>query len=279
MNLIQTVKIIAQKFSERLGRGSWIIQTFRPFYENLLNWLSKGKGIPWTINGATYRINAHNRHLMGENYDAEVASFLKERIKPGSICFDVGANVGVYVLQLAHWARPNGQVIAFEPNPEAYQALKEHIKMNHLDEHVKIEKVAVGDSIKEATLYASGSNGMARLDVSNPIIRESSVPIKVPVITLDDYCLKHKVTPDWLLIDVEGYEIAVLKGAKNLLKKHEKIKIIVEMHPNVVRSDYASDDEIAKFFNEWGFRVVPLTGQKDVYAEYGLVYLTREEKN
>src|SRR5205085_9663014 len=114
MSLLQGA---ARKTAGLLGRESWLVRRLRPTYESLLDWLSDGRGIAWPINGVTYRIDPHVRHRLGQNYDAPVAAFLSARVKPGAVCVDVGANVGVYVLQFARWSGPKGRVVAFEPNP------------------------------------------------------------------------------------------------------------------------------------------------------------------
>lgn len=56
----------------------------RPVYETLLDWSSGGRGIPWAINGVTYCIDPHYRRQLGQEYDAPVVAFLRERIKPGA---------------------------------------------------------------------------------------------------------------------------------------------------------------------------------------------------
>ncbi len=111
--------------------------------ESTLQVLSGARGVPWEINGVTFRIDPRCRAQLGSNYEAEVAHFLSKRIKPGAICFDVGANVGAYALQLSHWTGPTGKVVAFEPNPIAIQALTEHVQFNGFERIVDIEQAAV----------------------------------------------------------------------------------------------------------------------------------------
>ncbi|MGI9069206.1 MAG: FkbM family methyltransferase [Pyrinomonadaceae bacterium] len=271
MSLLQTV---ARHTSGLLGRESRLIRHLRPAYESLLDWSGSGKGIPWTINGVTYRIDPHQRHRLAQNYDAPVAAFLRQHVKPGSLCFDIGANVGVYVLQFAHWAGPTGQVVAFEPNPSARVILEKHVQMNNLDEHVRIVPAAVGDTSGEQVLYAAEAEGMSRLGAPNNALDGNVTEIKVPVVTLDEYCSSHSLQPDWLFIDIEGFEIAALSGARQLIQSNSReLGIIVEMHPNVWDSASTTRAGAELLLRELGLTAVPLMGQTDPLDDYGLVHL------
>ena len=266
---------VARRSAEILGRESWLIRRMRPAYESLLDWSSGGRGIPWPINGVTYRVDPHHRHRLGQTYDAPVAAFLRGRVQPGSVCLDVGANVGVYVLQFAHWSRPTGRVVAFEPNPGAREVLQKHIQLNGLTERVRVVPAAVGAACGETILYAADADGMSRLGAPNEAIADRVSAMAVPMVTLDSYCATESLTPDWLFMDIEGFEIAALAGARQLIKGRGKtLGIIVEMHPEVWASADTTRDDAESLLDDLGLRAVPLTGQTDPLNAYGLVYLT-----
>ncbi|MEW6734701.1 MAG: FkbM family methyltransferase [Acidobacteriota bacterium] len=265
---------IAGKTAGAIGRDSWLVRKLRPAYESLLDLTTGGKGIPWIINGVTYRIDPHHRHRLGQDYDAPVATFLREQVKPGAICLDVGANVGVYVLQFAYWSRPHGRVIAFEPNPGALKVLRKHIELNDLTERVEVVPAAVAALAGEATMYAADSDGMSRLGAPNRALENRVSQIKVPLVTLDEYCRNHSIVPDWLFIDIEGFEIAALAGAREIIKSRGKeLGIIVEMHPDVWDSADTTLEQAKSLLAELGLRVEALTGQRDPLNEHGLTYL------
>jgi len=200
------------------------------------------------------------------------AAFLSERVKPGDLCLDVGANVGVYVLQFARWSAPNGVVVAFEPNPHARKALERHLTLNGLGGRVRVEPAAVADAGGEAILHASGSDGMSRLGAPNVLLGNRTMAIPVPVVTLDEYCAERALVPQWLLLDVEGFELAALRGARRLIaSRGAALGIVVEMHPDVW--DPEDRRNAALLLAELGRRPVPLTGQRDALSEHGLVFL------
>jgi hypothetical protein len=77
-----------------------------------------------------------------------------------------------------------------------------------------------------------------------------------------------------MFIDIEGYEIAALLGASQLIKSRgRKMEIIVEMHPSVWDSANTSRAGAEQLLRELRLRVIPLEAQKDPLAEHGLVYL------
>jgi FkbM family methyltransferase len=264
----------ARRAAGILGRESWVIRGARPTYESLLNWLSADRGIPWIINGVTYRIDPNYRNQLGQEYEAPVAAFLRSRVKPGAVCFDVGANVGVYVLQFAQWSGSTGRVVAFEPNPSARMILQKHIQLNALTERVQVVSAAVGAVAGKAVLYTAGADGMSRLGAPNEALADRVTSITVPVVTLDRYCETEGLTPDWLFIDIEGFEIAALAGARELIKGRGKnLGIIVEMHPSVWVSADTTRAKAEILLATLGLRAVSLTGQTDPLGEHGLVYL------
>jgi FkbM family methyltransferase len=271
MSLLQTV---ARQTSGLIGRESRLIRRMRPAYESLLEWAGRGRGIAWPINGVTYRVDARHRHRLGQHYDAPVAEFLSERVKPGAVCLDVGANVGVYVLQLAHWSIPSGRVVAFEPNPGARVVLQKHVRINELTERVSVVAAAVSEASGEATLYASEADGMSRLGEANKALAGIVREITVPVVTLDDYCAEVGLVPDWLFMDIEGFEIAALSGARSLIQSGRgRLGIIVEMHPDVWASANTSRERAEVLLAGLGLRPVPLTGQSDSLGQHGIVHL------
>jgi hypothetical protein len=98
--------------------------------------------------------------------------------------------------------------------------------------------------------------------------------LKVPVNTIDSFCAARGLTPDWVTIDIEGYEVAALAGARDTIKAaRNELGIIVEIHPSLWLAAGTSRDELEALLAELSLRPVALTGQADTLAEYGLVRL------
>jgi FkbM family methyltransferase len=266
------VQLTARAVSSVLGRNSLLIRKVRPVYESFLTSLHGGEGIPWDVNGTEFRIAAGERIRFAHRYEPEAAAFLSSRITPGMTCFDVGANVGVYVLQLANWSKPNGRVVAFEPNPGAREVLASHIAWNGIGDRVTVVPLAVSSAPGDNVLYAEGADGMSRLSQANDRLGDSTVATPVPVTSIDHWCQQHGTWPDVMLLDIEGFEIEALRGSRQTIARVKPL-IVVEMHPNVWPSSNASRPEAERLFAELGIRPVPLSGQRDPLEDYGQVFL------
>ena len=153
LDAVKLLQAAGHRVGDRLGRDSRSAARLRPLYERALYWSTLGRGIAWPINGVEYRIDPRHRHRLGQDYDPPVARFLAGRIRPGATCVDVGANVGAYVLQLAHWSRPQGRVIAFEPNASARRVLNRHLRMNEIDRRVTVVPSALSHTQGTAMFF------------------------------------------------------------------------------------------------------------------------------
>jgi FkbM family methyltransferase len=244
-------------------------------YTSLLRLLSAGRGLAWHVDDATtLRIDPRCRWIRNASYEEDVTAYLRARMRPGQCCVDVGAHVGFYALQMALWTAPDGQVIAFEPNPTARAVLQANVALNRLSGRVTIEPSAAGASAGTGDLFHSGdTSGLSRLGAPNPA-SAGGIPVRVPVIALDEYCATRRVTPDWILVDAEGAELSVLQGAAALLR-NTPVQVAVEMHASLWDPRHTTPATFEAFLTSCGRTAVPLTGQHSPFAEYGTVHLVR----
>ena len=268
-----------------LGRDSSLVRHLRPAYETFLNWSSGGRGIPCTINGIALRRDPRCKQNYPDQfeYDSTVATHLRAMVKPDQICFDVGANVGYYALQFAYRTRPSDRVLAFEPNPTPRAVLERQIAVNGLSYRVEIVAAAVADGSGETTLYLPGEgrqqlHAVSRLGAPDPNPANDFRSIAVPMIPLDDFCdSRAGLTPDCILMDIEGFEIAALKGARQLVTtRRGNLDPIVEMHSDLWNSVATPRAEVEALFAKPGLRPIPLTDQQAPPAERGVVHLRCE---
>lgn len=246
----------------------------REIIESLLEAVYGRKGIPRTVNGLAMRVHPRVRYRFLVDYDAPVADVLRGVIRPGMTCLNVGANVGIFAMQMAAWSAPDGEVYAFEPNPDTAALLRKHIEMNHLTSRVHVVQEATAAESGTMDFYASGTDGMSRLGSPNPLLAETTV-VKVDVTTLDAFCAKEGVRPDVVLMDVEGFELYALRGFRQTIASNPQMELVVELHPSSWADAGCTAEEVRALLDSLGLIAVPLTGQADPIEEYGVVRLTR----
>jgi FkbM family methyltransferase len=267
---------LAGAVSAAVGRESLVVKAFDPLYRRFLEWTEGGDGVPRDLNGVTYLFDP--RYFRGGNdYEPAVAQFLRARVRPGAVCLDVGANVGLHLLQFAHWSAPDGRVIGFEPNPYALAAAAKHVRINRLSDRVELLPFAVGAAHTQVTMHTHGASSEDRLGEPAHGAHGSGREIPVTVVTLDAWCESRGIAPDWILIDIEGFELHALRGARSVIEHgRPRLGLVVEMHPQFWSSAGSSRSDAEALLCELRLRPVPLTGQSNPLREYGLVHLAYE---
>jgi FkbM family methyltransferase len=239
----------------------------RPAYSSLLAAVSGRRGYPAEINGHVYRIDPRFRWSAWHAHEREVADHFAARIHPGQVIFDVGANVGLYVLQFARWSAPDGRIFAFEPNPATLPVLRKHIALNDLESRVTVIPKGAGASAGTAALFDSeAGSGLSRIGAPNPGIEIAVAPTPIALTTIDDYCAESGIVPDWILIDVEGYEYEVLQGAAETLRQ-PGVHAVVELHPRLWPDGSREAGE--RLLRELGLTPVPIgevTGRRELFV-------------
>lgn len=153
-----------------------------------------------------------------------------EQIPSGGVVWDVGANVGFYTLIAARLVG-DGKVVAFEPLPANQEAIRRNIALNELA-NVQLIGVALSDAEGTAELEIHASPTWAKLDTSVDTAFKRGTDIagrvRVELSTLDAQ-LAHAAAPDLVKMDIEGAEVAALRGASKLLSEHRPT-LICELH-------------------------------------------------
>ncbi len=154
----------------------------------------------------------------------------------GRVAYDVGANDGSHTLALRRRVGEAGRVYAFEPEPESFARLTRVVALNRLA-NVAVFALALGDETGVARMavptVGSGVELAATLD---PELQGSlgpertAIEIEVPVMRLDEWASEMDLAPpDFVKIDVEGLEVAVLDGAADTIAS-ARPQLFIEIH-------------------------------------------------
>lgn len=272
---IPRFQALAGLVSERLGRESSAVRVLRPAYERVLDLLTLGRGFVRVVNGRERLfVSPSARAWFPSTYEPGVFDYLRSRVHPGDVCFNVGAHVGLYALCLAEWSKPGGRVVAFEPNPPTRRVLSDHVRRNRLQDRVTVEPLAVGGAVGRTTFVAAPLAGTSRIGTPNPEAQSPHERLDVEVTTLDVYCAGRGIRPGWIVMDIEGFEVEALQGARaTLAAGADRIGIVVEMHPHLWELSGTSRAGMEAVLTELRLVARPLSGQRDPLAEPGVAAL------
>ncbi len=185
------------------------------------------------------------RSLYYLNINAEEVNetdYVERLIKPGWYVVDVGANFGYYTQLAGRLTGPEGRVYAFEPSPSVFHQLHTNVLLNQMD-WVQVFPLALGHKNMMAFIPIT-----SRAEQGRQGVHWSQDPdaVQIQVTTLDEFVTKsalHRV--DFIKVDIEGFEIHFLKGAKKVLHHFRPI-MMVELNPSALaRYGHRAEDLLA----------------------------------
>jgi FkbM family methyltransferase len=189
-------------------------------------------------------------------YEPEVREQIKDVLRPGRVCLDVGANVGWHTLLMASLVGPAGRVFAFEPNASTRDRLTKVIADNGFSQ-VVIRGEALSDQVGFGWFQAPRSgtlwDGTGRL-----AMKEEADYGHVPCATADSVVQSSGLDRlDLIKIDVEGWELPVLCGSVHSIKRFRP-RIIFEFDPHYITRCGADSAEILELFRSLDYELFVL---------------------
>lgn len=170
----------------------------------------------------------------------------KKMIRPEMNILECGANLGYYALMEAAIVGNKGRVYAIEPIPENFRILKKNIKLNNYSNIIKAYNLAISDQEGNSKIAVTKNSNFATMLLEKDIMskwmskklkQQTKKIIKIKTVRMDNF-LKNKRDIDLIRMDIEGYEIKVIKGLISAIEKSRKpIKLFIELHPSVLKED------------------------------------------
>jgi FkbM family methyltransferase len=214
----------------------------------------EGKVICKTLYGFDLLINPkidtgveHSLYYFG-TYEEGTLDFIISRLKPGDIFFDIGANIGLMSIVAAKSVGEKGKVYAFEANPETEKILRSNVELNHIDNIICINK-AVGNSNGRINIYDNWEVNRGGSTLIKPSNEARS--FEVELISIDSHDAYAQLPVRMVKIDVEGFEMDVLKGMEKMLTRQNAPDLIVECSAGR-NNNYESVNEIFHFIKKTG---------------------------
>ena len=164
-------------------------------------------------------------------YEPVLQVAIRDWVQPGTVAYDVGANIGYLTLLLARQVGADGRVFAFEALPANLERLAGNLALNVMDAKVTVVNAAVTDRSAPTQFLVGPSGGMGK--VAGSAGREGiayAETITVPGIALDDFVYNDgNPAPQVVKIDIEGGEVLAFPGMKRVLSAARPL-VFLELH-------------------------------------------------
>jgi FkbM family methyltransferase len=183
-------------------------------------------------------------------WEPHVEAALRRLLRPGDTAYDIGANIGYFSAVMADAVGPTGRVFAFEPVPETFERLDQCRELNGFSQLTPL-KLAVGESDTSVEVAISRSSlGQASIyDQPNEV---NPFFVRVAMRRLDDLLIGGDLSPPALIkMDVEGHELPVMQGARQLIAEHLPA-LIFELNAAMSRKAGWTSSQIAALLRECG---------------------------
>jgi FkbM family methyltransferase len=241
--------------------------------------LANGLVVPLRMrwyDGSTVDVTLGNDHSLclyvSGSYEPNEFVFLDRVLAPGMIVFDVGANDGLYSLFAARRVGPTGRVVAVEPSSRERANLQRNIDRNHL-KNITVVASALGTSPGRAQLQIapglhSGHNTLGSFAYDD-VVAINSEPVAVERL---DSVVRRLALPrvDFIKIDVEGAEVSVLHGTKNVLTTWRPL-LLLEANESTLSAQGTSTEALVMMLrSEFNYQILvfsPATGGLERLAE------------
>ncbi len=235
-----------------IDKGKYRIQLLAQQY------LKFDEKLPYEYFGAKYSLDLNTslgaRLFYFGDYESEDIKKCLQMLKPGSVFFDIGANIGFYSLSAAN---QGATVYAFEPNPEAFADLKHNMGFNP-ELNIQAFNLACSDREGEidftlATDSAYSSMHDTAYDWQTWKIQKSQ-QITVPSKQIDTLVDELNIEViDYCKIDVEGGELNVLRGALKTLSQ-QRVKVFqIEIDNATYRGAGYQTQDLIKLLETYGY--------------------------
>lgn len=194
--------------------------------------------------------------LINGVYEQDIVQFLQKQIQDGAVYFDIGANIGSIGLPIIK-SKPNIHYYGFEASPIVFQYLEKNFKENQILHYELHNKLAHKDDEQKLKFYQSDLYGKSSLapTYSQDFVMAHSI-------SLDSFCAQNNITHiDWMKVDVQGFEIYVFEGMKELLRNKKVKNILFEFEPWAEEQAQVKIGIAKDYVRSMGYELYSLKGQ------------------
>lgn len=245
---IELVRYIWHHPSNRRRRLAAILHALAWQIEKRLTQAPRVLRLPHDLRVSCYPDSTAASHLVYTHgcYDYHETRFIEHYLRPGDSFIDAGANIGTYTLLAARLVGPTGSVDSFEPDQRAYKRLADNITQNVLA-NVRVHRFAVSD-ISGMIVFIPGNDQTGRVARSR-----ASTGVELPACRLDDLVGQRRYA--MAKMDIEGSELAALKGATRMLAEANPPVWQLECVPRLLHPMGVAPADIAALLQTYDYEL------------------------
>ena len=199
---------------------------------------------------------------------AEFAALGQAAFKRGGVLFDIGAHCGL-ISALWCGARIDNRVFCFEPSPVLLQHLFEIRELNGFAHRMNINQAAIGESPGTTSMLIDPVGGFVQSRRFDHTMWSAPKSIDVAVETIESASARLGVVPDFIKLDIEGYEYEAIKGSISFLTTHRPT-LFLELHLNYLEQRKLSAKSVVDLLRQCGYSFFTYRGAEVAAADvYG----------
>ena len=199
---------------------------------------------------------------------AEFAALSRAAAEQGGVLFDVGAHCGL-ISALWCTAQNGNRSFCFEPSPVLVQRLGEIRQLNRLDSRMEINQVAIGEAPGTMSMLIDSVGGFVQSQHFNHTMWSAPRSIDVTIESIESASARLEVVPDFIKMDIEGFEYEAIKGSVSFLTAHRPT-LFLELHLNYLDQRKLSAKGVVELLRQCGYSFFTYQGAElaaeDVYG-------------
>jgi FkbM family methyltransferase len=195
--------------------------------------------------------------------ERDAVEYLRPLLPGFRVILEIGANLGYYAILEARETPPEARIYAFEPHPDNVHTLRLNTELNGCTgKFGEILQAAVSDQCGTAELNVHGLSNwhsLSRVELPKGGWQKT---LRVETVTLDEFCRSRGIARvDFVRMDVEGHEAAIVDGAAHILKTSPGCVVFMELHSGLLREIGRTPEAMLRQLETLGFASVTACGR------------------
>lgn len=177
------------------------------------------------VNCSSGDANSSVVYLYGFSDNLTYFEIYRQYASPGSVAIDIGANLGIHSLALSKCVGDEGTVVSYEPIDDIFRRLVDNVRLNGLA-NIATKKIGVGENTGQVGFEPN----VGEFNIGKGHVDGNS-PTTISITCIDEESRELARPISLVKVDVEGFELSVLRGARSTLEMHTPA-IVCEYHPD-----------------------------------------------